>query len=353
MAGPEDWGAAETRALDVGAGESGARALLPKPVYELAEFAYSAPAFLRLERARRLGAPQIIYERYNLYFHAGVRLSKARRLPLLLEVNAPLAEERARHGGLAFPALARASERSLWRAAGAVLPVTNVLARMIEAAGVPPERIHVVHNGADGTHLQACDPRPIRAHYGLDGKIVLGFLGFVRDWHGVDRVLRSMARAERKDTHLLLVGDGTARGDLEALARGLGLAGRFTVTGVVQPADIGAHIAAFDIALQPAATAYASPLKQFDYMAQARAILAPAQANIMEILTDGADALLFAPGDEAAMGAALSRLIDDDALRDRLGAAARETLLRRDLTWSGAARRVEAIAEALLQAQRR
>jgi glycosyltransferase involved in cell wall biosynthesis len=104
------------------------------------------------------------------------------------------------------------------------------------------------------------------------------------------------------------------------------------------------HVAAFDIALQPAVTDYASPLKLFEYMAQAKAILAPDQANITEALQDGKDALLFAPG---GFEPALSALIGDASLRARVGAAARETLIRRDFTWAGNARRVEAIAERL------
>ena len=104
------------------------------------------------------------------------------------------------------------------------------------------------------------------------------------------------------------------------------------------------HVAAFDIALQPASTEYASPLKLFEYMAQAKAILAPDSANIREILSDGADALLFAEENFERM---LTTLAGDAALRGRLGAAARESLIRRDFTWAANARRVEAIGERL------
>lgn len=352
MAGPDDWGDAATRLLDGGASGGGVKALLPQPVYELAELCYSVPAYFKLARAARAFRPDALYERYNLYYHAGVRLSRARRLPLLLEVNAPLAEERARYGGLALKDLARASETGLWRAADAVLPVTGVLARMVEAAGVPREKIHVIQNGVEDEQLEAHDPRPVRERYGLADRIVLGFTGFVRAWHGVDRILRFMQRSTRDDLHLLLVGDGDVVPALKRLAGELGLADRFTVTGVVQRKDVSAHVAAFDIALQPAATPYASPLKQFEYMALGKAILAPDQPNIAEILADGADALLFAPDDEAAMGQALARLVGDEALRARLGAAARATLVRRDLTWSGNARRVEEIAQGLLARKR-
>jgi len=117
-----------------------------------------------------------------------------------------------------------------------------------------------------------------------------------------------------------------------------------TFTGVVQREEMAAHVAAFDIALQPAVVDYASPLKLFEYMAQAKPVLAPASANINEVLSNGEDALLFNAGE---FESALTRLIDDASLRARLGAAARETLVKRDYTWAGNARRVEKIAESL------
>lgn len=347
MAGPDDRGAAATRKLDSHSGV-GAKAFLPKPIYEAAELLYSVPAYMHLAAAANAVRPDVLYERYNLYYHSGVRLARALRLPFLLEVNAPLADERARHGGLAYKRLARWSEGSIWRAATRVLPVTRVLAKMIEAAGVPLERIEVIPNGVDAGFLGDVDPRSVRDRYGLQDKIVLGFTGFVRDWHGVDRVITFLALARRPDLHLLIVGDGDVRAALESQAAGLGVGAQMTITGVVQREEVAAHVAAFDIALQPAVVPYASPLKLIEYMALGKAIVAPASDNIREVLTDGADALLVARDDEAALHQALSALVNDGALREKLGAAARASLLRRNLTWAGNAEKVERLAETVL-----
>ena len=85
------------------------------------------------------------------------------------------------------------------------------------------------------------------------------------------------------------------RADLEALAQKLGIAGNVRFTGLVQPEEVPAIVTTFDIALQPGATPYASPLKIFDYMAAGCAIVAPSQPNILEILQDGTTAKLFDP----------------------------------------------------------
>jgi glycosyltransferase involved in cell wall biosynthesis len=127
----------------------------------------------------------------------------------------------------------------------------------------------------------------------------------------------------------------------------LGLADRVRFTGVVGRADIPRLVAAFDVALQPAATPYASPLKLFEYMALGCAIVAPAQPNILEVLDDGTNALLFPPADPKGLSKALDRLLGEPALRSRLGNNARETLARRSYTWAGNATRVIALVRSI------
>lgn len=322
--------------------------LLPRFAYEALELSYSLPEYSRAARAIARSRPDVIYERANLFSLAGVWLKRRYGVKLLVEVNAPLAEERGKFGGLALAGLARWSEEKLWRAADAVLPVTQVLADQVARAGVPRERIAVIPNGIDPAHLKGCDGQAVRRALGLEGKLVLGFVGFVREWHRVDQVIELLADpATPPEAHLLLIGDGPALPELDTQAKRLGVRDRVTMTGVVSRDRIMDHVAAFDIALQPHVVAYASPLKMFEYMALGCAIVAPDAANIREILTDGESALLFAPGDTGRFRAALKRLIADPELRRRLGAKAAETIRTRDLTWDANARRVEDIVRRL------
>lgn len=311
------------------------RRLLPGALGELAELAYNLPAYRRLRRACREFRPELIYERYNLYYLAGAWLARATGLPHFVEVNAPLAEERARYGGLRLRTLARAAERHVWRGADCVLAVTEVLRQRILAAGAAPGRVRVVPNGVV---LERFPTAPAPA----GSPLVLGFVGFVRDWHGLDAVIRGMAA--RPDLAFTVIGDGPARPALEALAASLGLAGRVRFAGVVAHERVPQAVAEFDIALQPRVVDYASPLKIFDYMAAGRAIVAPDQPNIREILEHGRTALLFDPVAPGAMWDAIARLLADSALRQALGTAARAELERRDFTWRGNAARIVAWA---------
>jgi glycosyltransferase involved in cell wall biosynthesis len=319
------------------------RRALPRFVVELLELAYSLPAILKLDRAAREFGPDALYERYNLFYLAGTFVARRRKLPFLVEVNAPLAEERARFGGLALKGLARWSERFVWRHADWVLPVTAVLGGHIAAAGVPEDRIVVIPNGIDLEDF----PEALAARQsGPEAtELVLGFVGFVRDWHGLDAVVRGIAAWDGPTRlRLRVVGEGPARPGLERLAAALGIADRVEFTGLAKREAIPGLVAGFDIALQPAVVPYASPLKVFEYMAAGRAIVAPDQPNIREVLEHGRTAILFDVKQSDGLWQAIRRLAADPELRARLGQAARAEVIGRDRTWAGNARRVVALA---------
>jgi glycosyltransferase involved in cell wall biosynthesis len=312
------------------------RARLPAALGEVAELAYNLPAYRRLRLAAGPFRPEIIYERYNLFYFAGALLARRLGVPFYLEVNAPIADERTRFSGLRLRRLARRLEGWTWRAATRVVAVTGVLKSMIAAVGADPERIEIVPNGIDPVAFADLPARPA-----APDPLVLGFVGFVRDWHGLDAVIAAMAShagAPRLD--LVVVGDGPARPALEQQAATLGIADRVRFTGLAPHADVPRLVAGFDIALQPRAVAYASPLKLFDYMAAGRAIVAPDQPNIREILTDGETGLLFDPAHPDAVWPTVVRLAGDAALRARLGAAARAEVGRRRYTWADNAARL-------------
>jgi glycosyltransferase involved in cell wall biosynthesis len=313
---------------------------IPRPIYELAELGYSIPAGRRLSKAVRTFHPDVIYERYNLFFLAGLWIKRRHRIPWIVEVNSPLFDERSAYGGIKLKRLARWTERSVWRAADHVFAVTDVLARRIEQEGVPRRRITVTPNGIQPesfAHLPAREDA--KKLLGFEGILVLGFTGFVREWHGLERVLDAM-QTVRVPTHLLLVGDGPARAMLEQRAHTAGLGDRITFTGIVDRTQVIGFINAFDIALQPNVVAYASPLKLFEYMAAGCAVVAPDQPNIREVLSDNVDALLFDPNTRDAFPDCVARLADDAALRAQLGRAAQRTLHARNLTWDANAARV-------------
>ena len=270
---------------------------------------------------------------------------------MLLEINSPLAYERSKHGNLAWRPLARRLEAKVWTSADAVLPVSHALAGIVREAGVNRDRIQVIPNGVDTRRFSPdISGAEVRRELGLGDHVVLGFTGFVRPWHGLDRVIELLAdHSSAQEFALLIVGEGPARADLERLASRLGVADRVRFVGPIDHSEIPRYVAAFDIALQPSAVAYASPLKLMEYMAMGKAIIAPNQPNIRELIKDVKTGLLVKNGDSEGLAQAITLLVKNEGLRLSLGRNAAQEISKRGLTWEANAERVEAIARRLVR----
>jgi glycosyltransferase involved in cell wall biosynthesis len=326
---------------------------LPLALYELLELGYSVPAMVRLWRAYRRFRPDAVYERSSLFLLAGTWLKRLTGIPLLMELNAPLVEAREAHQGLSLRRLARWAEHAAWQSADVVLPVSGVLAAYAKKVGIPGARIQVIRNGVDLRRFDpaAHDSAQAKARLGLAGRRVLGFTGFLSPRHRLNRVIPLLADAAgaADEWHLLMVGDGPEVPDLKAMARELGVDHRVIVTGAVAREHIPSYVAAFDIALQPGASPFDSPLKLFEYMAMAKPIVAPDMPNIREILSVNHDAILFDPDCQDSFERSVSCLMKDKSLRAALGAQARHSIDA--LTWAGNAALVAELASKILKCQ--
>ena len=324
---------------------------VPPSSRELLEYGYSIAARRRVAKAIAEFAPDLVYERYAFGNAGGVAAAARARVPLFLEVNSPMVLELGATRGLAFPRLARRIERSVFRRATRVVAVTEVLAGILRQEGVEAERLLVTPNGVELERYAEPGDRNARARaraaLGLPEEdqangtdVVLGFVGFYRDWHRLDVAVEALLQPGLERAHLVLIGEGPARADLEARASALGCADRVVFAGRHPHDRVPGLLPAFDVALLPAINAYASPLKLHEYMAAGLACVAPDQQNLREVLDHDHNAVLVPPGDADAFAQAVVELARDGGRRARLGTAARRTVIERDLTWIGNARRV-------------
>jgi glycosyltransferase involved in cell wall biosynthesis len=327
---------------------SRAAARAPLPVKEGMELAYNLVAYRRLAKAIRSFRPDFVYERYAANTFAGLAAARRHGVPFVLEINSPLALEKEEHDGLFFRGVTRGIERRLAAGADVTLAVTRVLARILESDGVPAGKVVVMPNGVRRECGANGDGAAFRRRLGIpDGVPVAGFVGWFRPWHGLERLLQAAASPAWREArvHLVLAGDGPAMPVLREM-RGASpdLQERVALCGSVPRGEIESALAAFDIAVQPAVTSYACPMKILEYMAAGCAIVAPGSENVKELLTHGETALLC-PGDANPamedLSAAVLALARDPDLRARLGAAARRRIFERGYLWEENARRVE------------
>jgi glycosyltransferase involved in cell wall biosynthesis len=279
-----------------------------------------------------------VVERLSLFSLAGLRFARRHGLPFVLEVNAPLAEEQERWRVLALGALARAVERRLHAESDLVVCVSPPLrARAIEL-GASPGRVAVLANGVDPSLFHpGVAGEDVRRRLRLESGFVVGFLGSLRPWHGIDFLLDAAAatRGAIPSIRVLVVGEGPESAAAQARAVDLGIADAVVFGGWVDHEEVPSHLAACDVVVAPYPPIepfYFSPMKLVEAMAVGRAVVAPDLPALSNLLRHEENALLYRPGDLAALARSLVRLGRDEALRRRLGErAARETLAER--TW--------------------
>jgi glycosyltransferase involved in cell wall biosynthesis len=319
----------------------------PAWAYELMSLAYNLYGYRMLRRATKARRPDLLYERYSLNTFCGVWAARRLGVPLILEVNAPLAYEQDALGKLAFRRLARFSERWICSNSTRTIVVTGVMKDLLVEEGVPRERIVVVTNGVDPAKFHpGVEGRQVVARHALEGKLVLGFVGWFRPWHGLEMLLQAFHDARLADlgARLLLVGDGPARPDLDRFIARNGLGDDIVFTGPVPHEDIPTHIAAMDVAVQPSAPEYACPMKIIEYMAMAKCVVAPDQPNIREIVEDGKNGLLFEAGNAAELKRTLLRALRESEVRQSMGRNAFETVISRRFLWKDNAERALTLA---------
>lgn len=311
--------------------------------YEAAQLGYNLVGIPMVLAAVLRRRAHFLYERYSLFNFAGAVVAKLCRIPLVLEVNSPFALEQARDGDIRLFGLARWTERTICNLAARVIVVSTPLRRMLEEAGIDPDRIDVMPNGVALERFRPGEASPrLRRSLGLEGCTVAGFVGWFRNWHGLDTLLEAFHRSglAHRRVKLMLIGDGPAMQGLRDYITAHDLAGDVILTGPLPHPDVPRYLDLIDIAVQPAANEYCCPMKILEYMGLGKPIVAPRQENIQELVREGEEAMLFAPGDAGCLAAAIEALVEDPARARAMGQAARRAIEERRLLWTENARRV-------------
>ncbi len=305
--------------------------------------------YLSLQRLHARWRIDAIYERYSLWGHAGLRFAQDHGIPFLLEVNAPLRLEQARYRALGNTVVAEALEGQLFRLADLVVVPSNALREYVLDRGGRRGRVRVVCNAADPDFLRPAvqarhETRP-------QSEFVLGFVGSLKPWHGIDDLLRAFVHLWRRDPsyRLLVVGDGPLRPAVEKVRRRRGLKNAIRITGSVEYADMPVLLRQMDVGLAPyprLPAFYFSPIKIYEYMAAGVPIVASAVGQIAEVLTHRTSALLHPPGSVRMMVGHVEELRRRPALGRRVAREARRLMVRR-FTWERNAARVLAMIQTL------
>ncbi|MBI4516772.1 MAG: glycosyltransferase family 4 protein [Deltaproteobacteria bacterium] len=293
--------------------------------------------------------PDVVLTRHSLHQFSSLIAARRCGIPIVFEVNAPLAHEYRRYlrQYRLLPQLAEWSEAQTLARADGVFVVSNALKRYFAAHGVMEERISVIPNGVDPARFNpAVADAEVRARLGHD-RVIVAFVGSFASFHGVELLRQAIVEVlpRRLSVTFLMVGSSPLSAALQGECRARGYEDRVEFAGFVPPQQVPKLMAAADILLAPYAAEeffYLSPIKLFEYLACGRAVLTARQGQMAEVVADGENGLLYDPRSPNAFIAQLLRLIDDPMLRARLGFNGRRTV-ERGYTWKTNAERVAAV----------
>jgi glycosyltransferase involved in cell wall biosynthesis len=196
-----------------------------------------------------------------------------------------------------------------------------------------PETVLVLENGVDLDRFRTVPPQAAR----LAAAPRIGVVANLRPVKGLDVFVRAAALVHTRHPQAVftVAGEGELRKALEQQAAAAGLAEHFSLPGSV--VDVPDFLAGLDVAvLCSHAEGMSNAL--LEYMAAGRAIVATRVGAAPELIADGVHGLLVPPGDAPKLAEAITRLLEDRELAQRLGAAAqrrahqrysREAMVRR------------------------
>ena len=261
----------------------------------------------------------VVLERYALNSGAAAVAAAAHGLPLVYEINAPIVLEAARYRGLTNVPAALERERHVLGAATSAIVVSNSLRSYLHSVA-PHVPVTVVGNGVDLHRFRRATPRGGRA-----GPITISFVGSMKPWHGVHNLVTAFrAIADRHpDTRLILAGHGPALASIRDQVADTGLQARVQIMGPVRHDQVPDILARTDIAAAPYRGSddfYFSPLKILEYMAAGLPVVYPNIGDLPALVGDAG--LAYPCDDVGALVHRIDRLIDEPALRHRMGGAA-------------------------------
>jgi glycosyltransferase involved in cell wall biosynthesis len=303
--------------------KSFAKIFIPKILWrtlkELQQIRFDKYAAKELQFAIQSIQPDIVYERSAWMSNGSVEVLSNFNITHIVEINAPFEEEvksfEKAHSFLA--STGKNKLKNLLQSASLVLPITSSLQTyLIERYQLNPNKCIVVPNAIEKQEIQINESRvaAINKQFNLSEVTVLGFVGSIFPYHGVDRLIRGVSKLKYTDIAILVVGDGYLIPELKKLANELGISSRVYFTGSVPKEDIYNYISAMDILTLPDTEWYCSPVKLFEYGAFGKTILAVNEAGVSDVMSNE-EGLLFENNDSAFQDALLAAITDVDALK--------------------------------------
>lgn len=281
-----------------------------------------------------LSRPDVILSMHLIASPAAATIRRLLRVPVAQYFHAE--EIGARPGLAAFAA----------KHADARIAVSDYTAGLVRATGAAAARITIIPNGVD----PPLDATPEQA----DHPTILTVARIQERYKGHDVLVRALplVRAKVPDARWVVLGDGSLRPAVEALAHSYGVADSVSFLGSVSDAQRNTWLRRAQLLAMPSrlpAGRFAGEGFGIAYLeagAYGKPVVAGNVGGALDAVLDGVTGLLVDPLDPLAVAEAISTLLLDHGLAARLGAAGRARA--HELAWPLIVERVQAVLFELL-----
>ena len=290
----------------------------------------------RLDEVVKIVKPDILHA-HSPVLNAlpALRVGRKMGIPVVYEVrafweDAAVDHGTSREGGIRYR-LTRELESYALRRVDAITTICEGLRNDILGRGIAPEKITVIPNAVNIEDFSVNESPDLQLakDLGLDGKLLLGFIGSFYAYEGLSVLLRALPKmlSSNPDIRILLVGGGPQVKELKSLVAQLDIEDKVIFTGRVPHDQVQRYYNLIDILVYPRLrmrlTELVTPLKPLEAMAQGRLVVASDVGGHLELIRDQVTGVLFRAGDPDALASKVLELLSRPDLWPGLRVAAR------------------------------
>lgn len=224
--------------------------------------------------------------------------------------------------------------------------VTVATPELARTYDIPSCRTTVIPNGVDPDLFRPHDKEKSKRRFSLDGKIVIGYVGVLREWIDFDMMLGALVflAKEFPSIRMLVVGGEGRLQELRNMSARMRLEDRVVTPGNLPYGEIPHAMSAMDIGVIPfrlnEVTRNALPLKLFEYMACG----VPVISQRLKPVIDSVDENVMYASNGEEMAHAAKEILESNALRKELSENGRK-IVQSSWRWETIVRKLESVLE--------
>lgn len=329
--------------------------IIPRDIYDICHDRF--PFKRKLEQAVDNIMPDIIFERFTPSHCAGITVARKRGIPIVMEVHSPLEEKEQYFSMDSFPWYSRRVYINSLVKADAIIVVSSAMKKYICNYGISKNKVHVIPNAVEPEMLESIEPdkvKKVKDRYSLHGKKVIGFVGSMEPYHGVNNLIEAAVAIVKmeKSAIFMLVGPFRKEEAKKAMLQKIkmkNLQHNVILTGGIDRSEIPVYIDCMHVCVIPAdSNWYGSPIKLFEYGARGKVVVACRLAPMEDIIDNGEDGIFFDIKKGESLSAKIIYAVRNVDKAAQMGLRL-QNKIRDSHTWLHNARRIQNIAENLIK----